>query len=298
MADRAPFNTSQLVSFPVFNQTVPTIGPKCIPIFLDFTAANSYLVDLTQMQQQKQIDSVQSIFIDNSNGNVPITIAVQVSKQIIVVPPFAQGVYPLFIPNPPVFTVTSQGNTYLPQLIATNMPLPYMTWNAKQSTSQYSGSGALTVSDAALEAGVVSGYYQSKMFGMSGQQNIQSLKFGTVPYNASGNGVANITVIPATASLGWYVSYLEIVLSPDATAAAAGPQLLSVMEGATILLSKMIYIPNAATNAEKTVMLIQPGQMQLNSKNLNTALNVKLQTGLNAGSVYVNVIGGVSTDTN
>lgn len=298
MADRAPFNTAQLVSIPAFNSTVPKMGPKCVPIFPDFTAAGSYLVDLTMMQQQNQIDSLQSIFIDNSGGNVPITLQVGITKQIVTLPPFSQGVLPLFIPNPPQFTVTSQGNTYAVQLICTNMPLPYMVWNSRQSTSNYSGSGAQTVSDAILEAGVIGGYYQSQQFAMSGLMNVTPVKQGTVPFFQSLTSAGtNATIITAVAAQGWYVNYLEVSLSSGATVAAAGDVIVQLREGTTVLMTKTVYVPAAATNVDKIVFSLN-GQIALNAKAVNTTLNINTSTVLTAGAFNINVIGGRTTDVN
>jgi len=106
---------------------MPPGGPKCIPLTLDFSAATSYSVDYTNMQQRNFFDMVQSVFVDNSLSNQILTITVGAFGQVTKVPAGVQGYFPLLVPNPIKLDIACS-DPVLCQVILINFPVPGFTW--------------------------------------------------------------------------------------------------------------------------------------------------------------------------
>lgn len=133
-------------NFPISNALVPAKGPKALRVPMDMTAAASYDVDLTSFVNGGALGGMQSMFVDNSLNNAQVIVTFSGSSQKITIPPLSQGVYPVLAnPNTPQFNVASSGGTGSVILFAFDFASVYFQWTA-------SGSGALIVSDAILDA--------------------------------------------------------------------------------------------------------------------------------------------------
>jgi hypothetical protein len=112
------------------NALVPAEGPKIVPLTLDFTSALSFEIDLTLAINQKKIEIVQGIYIDNSRAVSTFTIRAQASNQEISIPAGAQGYYPLLAGQLPRFTATSNGGVVPVYIAFLNVPVPALQWNS------------------------------------------------------------------------------------------------------------------------------------------------------------------------
>lgn len=112
------------------NALVPSEGPKIVPLTLDFTSALSFEIDLTLAIQQKKIEIVQGVYIDNSRAISTFTIRAQATEQQISVPAGAQGYYPLLAGQLPRFVCTSNGGVIPVYIAFLNVPVPALQWNS------------------------------------------------------------------------------------------------------------------------------------------------------------------------
>jgi len=74
------------------------------------------------------MESVVGVFVDNSSNPQPLTIqAQQLPQEKLVVPAYAQGVFPIIAPIRPKFTITTNGSVNV-LVIFTNIPLGVGVW--------------------------------------------------------------------------------------------------------------------------------------------------------------------------
>lgn len=119
MAIRAAFKTAA--------GSYPAMGNRELPISLTFGAAGVILDDLTPDLQQSKIESLQSIFIDNSQNSSPFTIQFFPSYQIIQAQAYTQGIYPIINWGALSYKATGQNGTTT-NLIFSNTEKPYYVW--------------------------------------------------------------------------------------------------------------------------------------------------------------------------
>lgn len=96
----------------VFGAQTPSEGPKFARVALDFVSNNNYSLDLQSWQAQGgSLSMIQSLYIDNSGNDTPMTIAFQGSNQQITVKGRTQGYFSAISPNPPKLLFSSNGAT-------------------------------------------------------------------------------------------------------------------------------------------------------------------------------------------
>lgn len=125
--------------FPVSTGDAPNcrIGRRSIHVLIDFSMGTTYQLDLSQIQSQGQIDSVQTLYIDNSANLGTITVAMQgATQQNITLPPNSQAYLPVLQSNPPVinFSVASGAPVVNVQLL--NFFLPPLVWSTSATGGQ------------------------------------------------------------------------------------------------------------------------------------------------------------------
>lgn len=124
------FNNSQLADLQVANQDNPTEGPRAVPLNLDFTNATgqpTHLVDLSVQQMQTRMSMVQTVFVDLSGTDSPLTIQCQGTNQTIVVKGRTQGYYNVLAISPTRLQFTSAANAFV-QAVLLNVPIAGAVW--------------------------------------------------------------------------------------------------------------------------------------------------------------------------
>jgi len=104
------------------------LGRRSIHVTVDFTLGATFKLDLSQVQSQGAMDSVQTLYIDNSNNTFGLTITLGVSLQNVIIPAGAQGYIPVLQPNPPILIFTTLGGTPLVEIQLMNFFLPPCIW--------------------------------------------------------------------------------------------------------------------------------------------------------------------------
>lgn len=136
-------NVSGQNIYSTINATIPTEGPKAIPQTLDFTLANTIVVDFTLAMSQGKITAIQTLWLDNSANEQPVQITVEGTAQVITFPAGAQGTIPIIAANRPKFTCVSLGNAAL-QSVWLNVPMPAALWFPAQGAAQIASKAAVT----------------------------------------------------------------------------------------------------------------------------------------------------------
>lgn len=124
------------------------IGRKAIHVTIDFSLGSSFNLDLTQVQSQGAMDSVQTLYIDNSENTFALTLLTGVLVQEIIIPPGAQCYMPILQTNPPIMKFTTGGGTALVDVHILNFFLPPFMWFA---------TGGTPVTDTTLASIIVNG---------------------------------------------------------------------------------------------------------------------------------------------
>jgi hypothetical protein len=109
---------------------MPGEGPKMVPLSTDFTLNDTYEVDLSNFVQMGRISMVQSIYVDNADGAVAITILVELGSQRLIVPAGQEAYLPILVPNPIKLTISSPGGAASAKVFLINFPIQPEVWNS------------------------------------------------------------------------------------------------------------------------------------------------------------------------
>ncbi|MEM4066693.1 MAG: DUF1859 domain-containing protein [Candidatus Micrarchaeaceae archaeon] len=85
-------------------------NPKSFTFILNFSSSNQ-TIDITNTYYTTQgitMDKVQSVYVDNTQSSTNTVININNTSQNIIVTPESVGVYPLFLNNNSIITVTNQ----------------------------------------------------------------------------------------------------------------------------------------------------------------------------------------------
>lgn len=115
----------------IAGQLVPKGGAKAMGFQLDFVTYATNVVDFTTAYENKNMEEVCGLFVDNSSNSQTLTITSnQQPVQKIVVPPFAQGTFVILAPIRPKFNL-STGGSCIVGVVFTNIPLPEAVWSVQ-----------------------------------------------------------------------------------------------------------------------------------------------------------------------
>lgn len=127
-ADIRPFNNQHMQNVALDNQQIPSEGSKAIPALMDFTLSNQFVFDLQNIMARGQISMIQTVYIDMSASDVPMTLFFQSSGQTIVAKGRTQGYYTVLCPTPAKLTATCAGGPLGVVVFFINVPIPGVIW--------------------------------------------------------------------------------------------------------------------------------------------------------------------------
>lgn len=260
---------TQFVEVPIYNQLVPSEGPKCVPLTFDFSVAGSYSLDYQNMQARGFLSLVQCLFVDNSNNNAALLVLVNGTGQLLKVDAFTQGYYPVMVPSPIRLTFTTPINAALGGTTGTplavwmlNIPMAGSHWSVQGGAYIY-GSGGVLIPSAVGNRVLTGG-----------------------PITATDAGIL-------TGNPGYYLSSIELFITPNATLAAAGIVTLLFQEntgaGTIPIWEVPVYLPAAPSGSTGAVQLSTPGGFFYNAQNTDSTLDLVLSANLTGGAVYFNL---------
>lgn len=103
-------------------------GRVAINVAIDFALGASFKLDLSQIQSQGSIDSVQTLYIDNRANTVNLTAVFGLTNQRIDIPGGAQGYIPVLEGNPPVMVFSVASGTPVVNVQCLNFFVPPYLW--------------------------------------------------------------------------------------------------------------------------------------------------------------------------
>jgi hypothetical protein len=110
----------------VMNNKFPCEGPEVVPLFLDFSVADNFQVDLKSLVTQGRISMIQSLYVDNADGTAPVTFVQSVTNQRIIIPAGAQA-YLNGLFSGAQFLATSSSLAVV-RVFAQNFPVTNCVW--------------------------------------------------------------------------------------------------------------------------------------------------------------------------
>lgn len=116
--------------FPVPTGQAPDckLNRRAIHVLIDFSLGSAYQLDLSQVQSQGGMDSVQTLYIDNGASAAALTIVMGLTLQNIIIPAGAQGYIPILQGNPPILQFSVAGGTPVVNVQLLNFFVPPFLW--------------------------------------------------------------------------------------------------------------------------------------------------------------------------
>lgn len=103
-------------------------GRVAINVLIDFALGASFQLDLSQVQSQGSIDSVQTLYIDNADNADALQIIFGLTNQRVIWPAGAQGYLPVLQGNPPVMVFSIASGTPVVKVQCMNFFVPPGIW--------------------------------------------------------------------------------------------------------------------------------------------------------------------------
>lgn len=122
------YDSAQLRILQTDNQDIPNDGPRTLPLTFDFTAYDSYVVDLGSLEQQGRISMVQTVFVDTSGTDKALTIKSRGSNQVLTVKGRTNGYYNILASSPTVLEFTCVGGPAALSCQLVNVPIAGAVW--------------------------------------------------------------------------------------------------------------------------------------------------------------------------
>lgn len=115
----------------VQNQSLPTDGPKAIPLILDWSTEDEYRLTFGNEQDRGFFSICQSVFIDNSQASSAFELAIEGTLQVLRVPQAAQAYLPVLAPNPLnlVFRRVDGSSNEFTKIMLLNFPVAPAVWS-------------------------------------------------------------------------------------------------------------------------------------------------------------------------
>lgn len=108
-------------------------GRKAFRFLLDFSLGLQYLIDFATWINQKTIDSVQGLYVDNSLGTAAVKFTFSGTNQIITVPAGSQAYLPVIVANPPSVVIDCTNAAQQTNLYVLNFFVPPYIWGGTQA---------------------------------------------------------------------------------------------------------------------------------------------------------------------
>lgn len=121
--------SQNLVGYKCYNGYAPTKGPMAAILIIDFATVATQAFDLLLEESMGELEYVQTLFIDNSQNAVDVTIRTGIHQQRIIGKTKTQGYYPALFGLPSRFTAstTPAGGLTVP-IHLINVPMPAVVW--------------------------------------------------------------------------------------------------------------------------------------------------------------------------
>lgn len=127
----------------------PKIGARSLALILDFTQGQNVGLNQQIDPSLNGLDTVQTIFIDNSNSNTATIINLQGVNEKIVAPPYSQGFFPILFTGLNLIAACQSGGNVLVPIQLINVQLQLQIWSV---TTPGAIQGTVAVSGTVITA--------------------------------------------------------------------------------------------------------------------------------------------------
>jgi hypothetical protein len=118
------------VPFSVANVIIPIEGPKAAFAVLNFNGTDgTFSVDASQLIQTGKISYIQTLWIDNADNPVNLTITMAITGQRIIVKANTQQYVNVLAPNMPVFHFSTTAGNFKVNVGLLNVPIQPDQWS-------------------------------------------------------------------------------------------------------------------------------------------------------------------------
>jgi hypothetical protein len=114
------------------SQSFPRQGNRELSILWNFTAqVGSFTDDLAPEMEASEIESIQSVWVDNSANGNPLTIVFTPGNQQLIIPANTQGIYPVISWGRISYTISTTAAAVLVGLIFSNTAKNFYSWKTQ-----------------------------------------------------------------------------------------------------------------------------------------------------------------------
>lgn len=126
-------------------------GGGMLRYFVPLAVSTDFTLELVPEVAQSVMETGQSVYIDNRGSDNPLYVTMRGSRQVIQIPPRAQGYLPVLMNGDPTFIFNRLDAGVLP-FFYMNMPMPAIVWsvNASGTIVTISGTVAISAADGAI----------------------------------------------------------------------------------------------------------------------------------------------------
>lgn len=234
----------------VFNQTQAKGGPKAVPLKLDFSVQDSYLIDLSTLNAFNTLEFVQTVFVDNADNSSPVIIYNGVSQQRLVIPANSQGYYPFLCPNPGRFTIATDGGVVV-NVELCNFPVSPATWSASSNPPfLFDDAGNLLTSDATLAQVGLTGNALNVAGAGGGGGSVSKFTQCSVDLHGASSSSPTTLLSPGGANPRFLMHSAQIQVTPGAYCTSGTANYVTIFifeEGAPVgICAVKVWLPGTA----------------------------------------------------
>lgn len=261
--------------FSTTNYMVPSNGQTHCVAYKGTASSTPFLIDWRQFAIDAQSFQPQGVFIDNTQGTVPLVLVVNPIGYVITVPAGTTQQSQFPAPSGQTMTITgdpiNQVSIYFVDFPVLPSGLSAQITNVPNVIIQ----GIVETDTTPLAAG------NSLPYRTQDYVALADYKYGAI------TGAA-VTVALAPTSANENLRKLSISLSGNAATAAGGALTVSVLVGAVQVCRKTIYLPAAAPAAPGVLSSIIDVDFPVGIPMAGSALNVTISTALSVGTLDAN----------
>ncbi len=109
------------------SESSPRQGNREFPVVLDFSNTGTIFDDLSPEMQQSEIESIQSVYIDNSLNAASFTLTFQPGGMAVTAQAYTQGIYPVIAYGRISYKAVTVQGIKIPVLFS-NTAKPFVVW--------------------------------------------------------------------------------------------------------------------------------------------------------------------------
>ncbi len=184
------------------NNIAQNIIPKNVPesytLSLNFATVASQEISVASLVTNSDMKHIQSVYIDNSQNSVSISLIISASKQTITAGAYTQGYYALILPIDSGNIVVNGTNATTAILILLSIPMAPQVWES--STPVVASSSVYQEKEGSTDI-VIASHIPTQTF---------------IGYMAP--TAANVIIIPQNTAYSYYINHIHLEISVGAIA--------------------------------------------------------------------------------